>query len=73
MSLFLLIGTIISSSQAKTLLWKSSVNGLLQSLREDDRKYLGSLERISVINKFAGVIEVSLEKEEEGWKLLRNV
>jgi hypothetical protein len=73
MTFILLISTMTSSRQAKTLVWKSSVNALLQSLSYDARKELGSLECVSRVDKRSSIIDVSLERDEEGWKLLKNV
>lgn len=73
MTLILLISTMTSSHRAKTLVWKSSVNALLQCLSDDARKELGSVGCVSVVDKRSSLIDVSLEKDEEGWKLLKNV
>ncbi len=71
LGLLLLIGTMVASSQTKSLLWKSSVMALLLSLSDDERRGLAGLDRTSVMDTRAEAVNVSLEKEGQEWKLLR--
>jgi len=66
LSLLILIGTIIHSSQVKTRLWKSSITALMQSLSDDGRRALGSLDCTSRMDARTSKIEVSLGGKKKG-------
>ncbi|CZR66752.1 uncharacterized protein PAC_16653 [Phialocephala subalpina] len=69
LSLVFLIITVCNSRMTDTGIWKTSSLPVLQALDDDSRKALGPLSNLSDATREAKMINATLERDENGWKL----